>query len=333
MLLHGSVVLVVGSTVDLDFIILQLISSYCRVYVAGAPSESPSFVRQKSRIHDVQLHYLLPAATSSSPSSYGDVPDPEVLETAIHDFLARESRLDLVIFSSAANEARAIKFILPALELSASHCGSSNVIILKSVPHKPRTRKESLKRVTSPHPVPSAMNRFSASSKVPLVGRRISLPTPSSSEASSSEEEDEDEEEEEEEEDDDEVEDDDDDEEEEENDSDSKAHNRPLHNAGSKIQSFRNPFSRRVSTTSGSSVSDDEDVSAIELDASAEAVKNELVAILKQHNVENVLVNASSLDQLLSVIVQYDNYRHEHQSSPPHESAMQFGALPAQTIV
>ncbi|KAK9325817.1 hypothetical protein V1517DRAFT_304966 [Lipomyces orientalis] len=101
MLLEGAVVLIVGSTADLDFLILQLISSRCRVYISGLSHESASFQRAKSRLHDVNLVYL----TEDSESYNSDSDENERdIEDIMHEFVRRESRLDLIILSSASNE-------------------------------------------------------------------------------------------------------------------------------------------------------------------------------------------------------------------------------------
>ncbi|KAK9433163.1 hypothetical protein V1505DRAFT_186866 [Lipomyces doorenjongii] len=120
MLLEDAVILIVGSTIGLDFIFLQFISSHCRVYVYGRPNESASFQRAKSRIRDINLKLL-----------------------------CRESRLDLVIFSSADNEEQTIRFVLPTLISTSKQCGRSNIILIKAASRRPRTRMDSLKRVQS----------------------------------------------------------------------------------------------------------------------------------------------------------------------------------------
>ncbi|KAK9242164.1 hypothetical protein V1506DRAFT_548403 [Lipomyces tetrasporus] len=162
MLLEGAVVLVVGSTVDLDFIILQLISSRCRVYVSGRPHESASFQRAKSRIHDVNLVYL--TEDNESYDSDGDENELDI-EDIMREFVRRESRLDLIILSSANDEEKvhplpkmaffdkelialqSVRYVLPTLVSASTQCGSSNIIVIKSVSRRPRTRMDSLKRV------------------------------------------------------------------------------------------------------------------------------------------------------------------------------------------
>ncbi|KAK9265243.1 hypothetical protein V1519DRAFT_427128 [Lipomyces tetrasporus] len=144
MLLEGAVVLVVGSTVDLDFIILQLISSRCRVYVSGRPHESASFQRAKSRIHDVNLVYL--TEDNESYDSDGDENELDI-EDIMREFVRRESRLDLIILSSANDEEKCVRYVLPTLVSASTQCGSSNIIVIKSVSRRPRTRMDSLKRV------------------------------------------------------------------------------------------------------------------------------------------------------------------------------------------
>lgn len=101
-MLDGAVVLIVGSTTGLDFIILQLISTYCRVYVLGHQEETPAFERAKSRISCAHLHYL--ANDASSSDSESDADDNAHMNDMIAEFLRLESRLDLVIFSSVDNE-------------------------------------------------------------------------------------------------------------------------------------------------------------------------------------------------------------------------------------
>ncbi|KAK9320416.1 hypothetical protein V1517DRAFT_329370 [Lipomyces orientalis] len=144
MLLEGAVVLIVGSTADLDFIILQLISSRCRVYISGRSHESASFQRAKSRLHDVNLVYL----TEDSESYNSDSDENERdIEDIMHEFVRRESRLDLIILSSASNEEKSVRCVLPTLVMASKQRGSSNIIVIKSVLRRPRTRMDSLKRV------------------------------------------------------------------------------------------------------------------------------------------------------------------------------------------
>ncbi|KAK9467486.1 hypothetical protein V1512DRAFT_261299 [Lipomyces arxii] len=150
MLLDEAIVLIAGSTAGLDFILLQLISSRCRVYIFGRPSQSQAFQRAKSRIHNAQLFYL--GEDDSSESDSDD--DDDNIENDMQQFLQREDRLDLVIFSSADNEEKSIRYILPTLMETSRLYGCSNVIIMKSVAKKPRTRMDSLRRVKA-HAAPN----------------------------------------------------------------------------------------------------------------------------------------------------------------------------------
>ncbi|KAK9374682.1 uncharacterized protein V1513DRAFT_431591 [Lipomyces chichibuensis] len=145
MLPEDAVILIVGSTVGLDFIFLQFISSHCRVYVYGRPNESASFQRAKSRIRDINLIYLAGNSDSSDK-------DNAHVEDVMQKLLCRESRLDLVIFNSADNEEQTIRFVLPTLISTSKQCGRSNIIAIKAVSKRPRTRMDSLKRAQSRPP-------------------------------------------------------------------------------------------------------------------------------------------------------------------------------------
>ncbi|KAK9494909.1 hypothetical protein V1508DRAFT_262594 [Lipomyces doorenjongii] len=146
MLLEDAVILIVGSTIGLDFIFLQFVSSHCRVYVYGRPNESASFQRAKSRIRDINLVYL---ADNDESSNCGSDKDNAHIEDVMQKLLCRESRLDLVIFSSADNEEQTIRFVLPTLISTSKQCGRSNIILIKAASRRPRTRMDSLKRVQS----------------------------------------------------------------------------------------------------------------------------------------------------------------------------------------
>ncbi|KAK9362472.1 hypothetical protein V1504DRAFT_431817 [Lipomyces starkeyi] len=146
MLLEDAVILIVGSTVGLDFIFLQFIRSHCRVYIYGRPNESASFQRAKSRIRDINLVYL---ADNNESSNCGSDKDNGHIEDVLQKLLCRESRLDLVIFSSADNEEQTIRFVLPTLISTSKQSGRSNIILIKAVSRRPRTRMDSLKRVQS----------------------------------------------------------------------------------------------------------------------------------------------------------------------------------------
>ncbi|KAK9450387.1 uncharacterized protein V1518DRAFT_413730 [Limtongia smithiae] len=139
MVLRGAVVLIVGSTEGLDFILLQLISSYCRVYVIGTPQESPAFRRAKTRMHDFELVYLGGSIEEGVEAKSFDIAQQ------MEEFTRRESRLDLLIFSSADDEERSIQYILPMLTATAKHHECANVIIMKHTAARPRTRKDSLR--------------------------------------------------------------------------------------------------------------------------------------------------------------------------------------------
>ncbi|KAK9487960.1 hypothetical protein V1527DRAFT_458967 [Lipomyces starkeyi] len=164
MLLEDAVILIVGSTVGLDFIFLQFIRSHCRVYIYGRPNESASFQRAKSRIRHINLVYL---ADNNESSNCGSDKDNGHIEDVMQKLLCRESRLDLVIFSSADNEEQVnstiklalqcqelitpqtIRFVLPTLISTSKQSGRSNIILIKAVSRRPRTRMDSLKRVQS----------------------------------------------------------------------------------------------------------------------------------------------------------------------------------------
>ncbi|KAK7207871.1 hypothetical protein BZA70DRAFT_272402 [Myxozyma melibiosi] len=159
MLLDGAVVLVVGPTTGLDFILLQLISTHCRVYITGPAERSVSFVRAASRIRDAQLRYLSPEDSSASDSESEDEDGSRLYET-LSEFLRLESRLDLVIFSTVDNVDKSIKQVLPVLMSTADHHGSSNIILLKTVHRRPRTRMDSLKKVRNHSPTMSKGHRL-----------------------------------------------------------------------------------------------------------------------------------------------------------------------------
>ncbi|KAK9353745.1 hypothetical protein V1523DRAFT_449044 [Lipomyces doorenjongii] len=79
----------------------------------------------------------------------GSDKDNAHIEDVMQKLLCRESRLDLVIFSSADNEEQTIRFVLPTLISTSKQCGRSNIILIKAASRRPRTRMDSLKRVQS----------------------------------------------------------------------------------------------------------------------------------------------------------------------------------------
>ncbi|KAK9478679.1 hypothetical protein V1514DRAFT_330726 [Lipomyces japonicus] len=141
-MLEGAVVLIVGDALALDFLILQLLSSHCTVYVTARQHETASFQRAKTRIPSASLHYLF---DSDDENDHEDEEEDGQEFERIRRFADRESRLDLVIFSSVNDEEQTIKYIVPTLAATCKTYGSADVIIMKPVNKRPRTRMDSLK--------------------------------------------------------------------------------------------------------------------------------------------------------------------------------------------